>query len=140
MQKFDSYQMLARLKKIADSKPVGFVYDATSGGCVNTEVTGKGEVVPSCIIGHLFVDLGIPADKLPQHGAVNALVYQTQDKFEFTKVAVAVMRTVQLMQDGGVPWRQAVKVARDVAMNGVWNPVTAQDVELDDNLYYNSDV
>ena len=101
---YDVDETRALLREIAAEKPEGYVYPRAHGECLYREPDGS----PSCIIGHLADRLDLP---LPPEGTtVNG--WQPGD---FTPEAQELMFQVQIEQDGGVPWRDAVEVVRDEA-------------------------
>ncbi len=84
-----------------------------SGDCMYFKKNGK----PSCIIGHVFSDLGIKPEDTDGLGAAIELgsEWGTEiDGFSFTQAAVEVFEKAQNIQDDGLSWGTALESARKV--------------------------
>lgn len=83
-------------------------YDSESGGCQYVAgVTDEDEILPACIIGWVFVILGLPTPTINTSCDVN-----TVHEGLFTPKAVAFMRAAQLVQDYNGTWGQSLSSAR----------------------------
>lgn len=82
---------------------------------------GEGELVPSCIVGHVLFYAGVDIDLLASFsGAVQSTKEQLikalgEDEFEMTPNAEVVLLVAQRHQDDGKDWGSAVDRAEDVA-------------------------
>lgn len=100
-------EVAARLGAIASRAGSGFCYDQKGHACVYFY---EGE--PSCIIGHLLAELGIPANVA--YEAQNFHTLATSGKYPeitalFDEKAVLYATAVQRLQDRGVPWLAAAR-------------------------------
>lgn len=97
--------------EVANERP-DYVYEVPNSGICLFQVDGK----PSCIVGHALARLGAPAELLetldaeelsidPAFVEVEALKCDVDREVEF-------LQRVQLLQDGGTPWGEAVRRAR----------------------------
>lgn len=109
------------LRKVAEDRE-DFVYD--NGGWGGSGCHNFRDGQPSCIVGHVFAELGLMFDKavaLGISGSVgvwtSASVLRVDEGFgwEFTDDALRVLQTAQAAQDLGETWGRAVAEAQAVA-------------------------
>lgn len=89
--------------------------------CVNVALDENDQPQCSCIIGHLVVKLELTTPLVMWNGG---LTYSTaeelfqelgahfDDDFEVNEYVVRYLNQVQILQDGGTPWGEAVARAR----------------------------
>lgn len=98
-----------------------FAEDA--GNCVYVEKMATGNYVPSCILGHAFIGLGMKPelldDNLDIHGdgswGIETLLGRLGYEYEDDDHRVAWLEAVQNAQDYGTPWGRAVLRADEEA-------------------------
>jgi len=135
-RKVDGNEIVDWLAELADAKPDGYACEPDQpGGCVNVDVLEDGTLVPSCIIGSLFIEkLGVDIEDVPRLDTAASLVEFFSDRFEFSDRAKAIMGVAQTLQDQGVPWGVVAKItdsvvgyvaSRRIALS--WGDVFASD-------------
>lgn len=112
------------LKAEVDRKGEDYVYEEPPGpGCsytVHDRDTFSATDTPSCIVGHVFVHLGLDMsreDGLPIEGPLDHVIEQfkkANPALRMTKAALIVLRTAQSLQDRGETWGLALKAAAAV--------------------------
>lgn len=92
-------------------------------GCVYVEKNPAGELVPSCLLGHALVNLGISAERLEtcQNNGGDTSIATVLPKLGFrfnpsseddpSTHKAFWLQEVQHQQDAGRPWGQAVELA-----------------------------
>jgi len=89
--------------------------DGFKGGpaCVYVERMPGGEYIPSCIIGHAFVELGVnPADlEFPDHEGIDILTILYNWEYDVLSSYAEWLGCVQSAQDHGIAWGNAVEGA-----------------------------
>lgn len=109
---------LAILRKVVFEKGADYVYPHRGMECVNFE---NGQ--PSCIVGHVFAELGITYEQAVRDGFSGSsdvlesvtLMEQSPDQYdwEFDNQAVRVLSWAQAGQGSGRTWGEALQVAEE---------------------------
>jgi len=135
-RKVDGNEIVDWLTELADAKPDGYAYERNRlGGCVNVDVLEDGTLVPSCIIGSLFIEkLGVDIEDVPRPDTAGSMVEFFSHRFEFSDRAKAIMGVAQTLQDQGVPWRVVARITDSVVgsvasryIGTPWGDVFASD-------------
>ncbi len=131
-QTIDRDEAVAAIDAIVEVKGEDFEYEPLYGQCSYFEPENRGShepheaewSTPSCIIGHYFKDLGIDsvgelASQTNRSTACNELHFRQissllriNGNFDFTDDAVDYLRNVQINQDTGETWGDAVRIAK----------------------------
>lgn len=97
-----------------------FAEDA--GNCVYVEKMAAGNYMPSCILGHAFIGLGMNPELLDEdlHGDVGSweidrLLSRLGYEYDDEDPRVDWLTCVQRCQDSGTPWGRAVSMADEAA-------------------------
>jgi hypothetical protein len=107
----------AQPKKVYQRLDVFGDHNDAQPNCVYIEKMPGGQLIPSCIFGHAFVNLGVDPEILEDGNfeddtsistVLEALGYEVD---VYTDKRVSWMRLVQNRQDAGVPWGTAVSKA-----------------------------
>lgn len=80
--------------------------------------TDDGE--PACIVGFVLSKLGVKQSDLRGSIFSADVVNEWQDKVHFDTEAVHVLRVVQIRQDAGDTWGEAVRQGEQVAIENDW--------------------
>lgn len=112
---------LRALKKAVDKKGADHIYErvdlrgVVSAACAYIDPDTR---QPSCIVGHVLVDLGVDPDRLALPGINNLAFNQTLlERLSITAspAALVILRQAQYAQDCGEPWGDALAQARAAA-------------------------
>jgi hypothetical protein len=80
--------------------------------CLNWHLQPDGQMVPGCIVGHVWHYLGFTNEDTGQGDAKHVLGYlEGYDHLTYTEDAADFLYAVQDQQDRGVPWGEAYKEA-----------------------------
>lgn len=109
---------VAILRKVVFEKGADYVYPNRGMACVNFE---NGQ--PSCIVGHVFAELGITYEQAVRDefsGSLNVRESVTlmenspnQYDWEFDNLAVSVLSRAQAGQDNGNTWGDSLQAAEE---------------------------
>ena len=108
---FTDEQVTASIEKVVREKGRDFVYRSPDGLCVNAmrrPIDAK--AVPSCLIGHVFFDLGVPVEDLLHCYASIATQLVDMLKIEVSPHVARALRSAQIAQDSGSTWGYALDV------------------------------
>lgn len=101
-----------------------YVYERPENGqgCANLVEDDEGNLVGSCLVGRVYLNLGLKPDRSWMHGSA---AYVAEDNLKplgitFTPQAMFALVTAQNLQDGGMPWRYAVAAA-ETAMSNLYH-------------------
>ena len=123
-------QVLPALEKVVREKGADYVYEAPDEGeCMYAEYdwssTGYPYVGPSCVVGHVLIDLGLtPRDlrRLDDIEGVGVVVSAArlnvalhERGYVFSRKALALLGWAQTVQDDGGTWGHALEAAVDHA-------------------------
>lgn len=118
---YQFHELIPHLESIVESMPTGHVYPRAAKikdneeGCAYWHAR---EGQPGCIIGRLMARLGASGeflaacDDVPNGSGLDTLISAGILAGLFEKRAAWALRHLQALQDGGVPWSQAVEQAR----------------------------
>lgn len=111
-----------KVREIALKRP-NYVYQRKNpfrpddGGptCVYVEQIPGGTYIPSCLIGHAFVELGVAPEDLVFAEAEGINIFLVLEKwgYDLEDPRVTWLENVQYAQDSGVAWGDAVDQACD---------------------------
>lgn len=118
MRVIDGNEALTVLGEVVREKGEGYVYGAdgtdTAGySCMNWLCLGEGEPRSAmCIAGRVYDRLGV-LDKVGGAAIVHSVALELEERgiLKFTESAKLVLRTAQVMQDGGHTWGVALASA-----------------------------
>lgn len=110
------HELTPHLSEIVDSMPDGYVYERAE--ICKCTYWHEDQDLPGCIIGRLMTRLGAPkefliaCDEDPKDSGLDSLINQGMLKGLFEERTGWALRHLQLHQDAGVPWYQALEMAR----------------------------
>lgn len=112
----DAALALELLDRAVAEKGADFVYERRALSCRYAH-EGK----PDCIVGHVLVYLGVPAERLTCIEGMAfdmTILHHVEIEFglAFTSKAVMALSIAQSEQDSGTPWALAVAEARRAVM------------------------
>lgn len=120
------------LKTIVNRVPLDYVYkrDADVSRMCVYMLDGQ----PSCLVGHAFIELGIPAEVVAEGGpgydndqpANEVSVVDRLPDIPMSDDTLAIFSAAQTLQDRGMPWHQVTASVLDggVRLNEDGEPVT----------------
>ena len=98
-------EALSLLKAQIEKKGEDYIYEADDNGSCRYFVDDE----PSCIVGHVFHDLGIDSDFVEEFQVPKDAV--DSEVLELSYEAAELLEAVQSKQDNGEPWGYALKAA-----------------------------
>lgn len=105
--------VLKSLAKVVREKGADYRYLDDHEACTYTE-GGK----PSCLVGHVLIDLGVPTQRLVAMNTsrFRSLVAHGRLRgFEIDPVAIEILNDAQIFQDSGSTWGEARREANRTA-------------------------
>ena len=105
------------IAKQVDKKGRDYVYKDEFKTCVYFAGRSEDEVVPRCIVGHVFADLAINpifVYETAARDAINGLNANEDVDYRFTDQAILMFAAAQSVQDSGGTWGLAETVARSM--------------------------
>lgn len=119
----EDFEVLGLLQKVAQpilAQDPNYVYEGPNGSCVNLEDDGKGNLAGSCLVGRVFLELGLEPNLDWQHGSFRTVRDEnTEGRFKFTPEAEWILGTAQNLQDGKMPWARVLQ-AVDVGLSNLY--------------------
>jgi len=109
----------AAAEKTDDNPDYVYERPENSQSCANLVEDDKGNLVGSCLVGRVYLNLGLKPDRSWMYGSA-AYVAEGNLKplgITFTPEAIFTLVTAQNLQDRGVPWRYAVGAAETALAN-----------------------
>lgn len=110
----------AAYQKLTDEPD--YVYRAPGGEystCVNLEVGLDGQLVGSCLIGRVFVLLGIEPDTSWSSGSFSyvSIMEPIAGKLKFSEKARFLLQMAQNLQDCKMPWKYVLEAVEQANAN-----------------------
>lgn len=112
-------QALELLQAQVTKKGDGYVYKAeeraATGGTVHCYYYEE-DKTPSCIVGHVFEDLGLEASRILDgynNATVNSAMAHAFPELQVSPEAFEVLKTAQFIQDDGKSWGDALIAAKE---------------------------
>ena len=116
----NAWDAITLLREVATQEPADYVYERPGNGfsCVNLEKNDKGDWVGSCLVGRVWVLLGMKPDTEWVAGSASYSAQHIFDKkLNVSDDAVFVLQTAQNLQDGGMPWKHAIEAVEQAYVN-----------------------
>lgn len=102
-------------KKIVDEFGAGHIYNPVrKDGANGPECQYTFEDAPSCLVGHILFDLGIPAETLAEFDRLDIPAHDLGEEIdEINPLASEYLGILQRAQDAGHPWGWALGSAEN---------------------------
>lgn len=109
----------AAAEKTNDNPDYVYERPKNGNGCANLVEDDEGNLVGSCLVGRVYLNLGLKPDSGWMYGSASYVAEDTLKPLgvTFTRQAMFALVTAQNLQDGGMPWRHAVAAAETAMGN-----------------------